>query len=296
MVSTEINIPVPWGFIAAKICGSEDKRKVLMIHGFLDNSESFSELMPLLPKSYCYVAIDLPGHGKSSHFPRNIVANFLDLVITVRIVIRFLKENPIILIGHSFGGHIATVYAQLYPSEVSRLALIECSYFNFRQIEKFQNDYRNYLESACNSLTKHLNKVPTFTYEEGLHDFLDTELREGMTRKAAESLYKRNIIRLNTEKYRTGIDPLIKYTTCNYVNTSRSYDILRNFPIACPTLSIVGLHSKLHTLRSEILPKILSIYRNGVFKFVEGGHHPQSEVANIVASLLCDFLNQKCNL
>ncbi|KAK5649158.1 hypothetical protein RI129_004050 [Pyrocoelia pectoralis] len=281
----------------AKTWGTENKHKILMIHGLLDNSESFSGLVPLLPKSYCYVAIDLPGHGKSSHFPRYAVPDFLDLVIAVRIVIGFLKDNPIILIGHSYGGHIATVYTQLYPSEVTRLVLIESSYSNFREIRTFKSYYRDYLQHVYNSLMKLSNKIPpTFMYEEGLQTFIEKRFHGGMTRKAAEKLYKRNITKLDEGTYQSKTDPLLMYTVCMFVNASRSYDILKKYPITCPTLCIVGLNSKLPILEREILTQLLNMNSRALIKFVEGGHHVQSDSPNIVAPLVHDFLNQKCNL
>ena len=40
--------------------------RVLCVHGWLDNAASFSEIAPLLP-GCDIVALDLPGHGRSSH-------------------------------------------------------------------------------------------------------------------------------------------------------------------------------------------------------------------------------------
>ena len=48
------------------------KNKVLCVHGYMDNAMSFSTLAPLLlqgPNPPHVVAVDLPGHGLSEHFP-----------------------------------------------------------------------------------------------------------------------------------------------------------------------------------------------------------------------------------
>uniref|UniRef100_A0A671YNN9 Serine hydrolase like n=1 Tax=Sparus aurata TaxID=8175 RepID=A0A671YNN9_SPAAU len=52
-----------------KVWGPDRGRPVLCLHGWADNCGSFSTLIPLLPKECRYVAVDLAGHGLSSHRP-----------------------------------------------------------------------------------------------------------------------------------------------------------------------------------------------------------------------------------
>jgi len=70
--SVELSIPTPWGSIAAKTFGSPFGKPVLAVHGWMDNAGTFDRLVPLLPKSIYFVAVDLPGHGRSSHYPNGI--------------------------------------------------------------------------------------------------------------------------------------------------------------------------------------------------------------------------------
>ncbi|KAK5649157.1 hypothetical protein RI129_004049 [Pyrocoelia pectoralis] len=297
MSSREIEIPVPWGFITAKLWGNATNRIVLMIHGRFDNLESFDALVPLLPKTYFYVAIDLPGHGKSSHFSKSVPGHLLDQLIAIRLVIRFLNENPIILIGHSFGGKISVIYSQLYPNEVSRLIIIEGSYLNFRPVEKFKSDHKDYIKQVSDSLTKiSYKRPPRFTYEQGLIRYFRKRMEGGMTKEAAERLYNRSIVSLDGGKYQTSIDPLIKYATCLYVNASSSYDIFIKHPIVCPTMYILGKQSTLPLEHKELLSKFIEMNRRGFIKFVEGGHQVQSDSPETVAPLICDFLKERCNL
>lgn len=65
----EVTFDVPWGFVAGKWYGDRNKQPVLAFHGWQDNAGTFDRLIPLLPKTISVWAIDLPGHGKSSHFP-----------------------------------------------------------------------------------------------------------------------------------------------------------------------------------------------------------------------------------
>lgn len=65
----EFKFDVPWGFIAGKWYGDRNKQPLLAFHGWQDNCGTFDRLIPLLPKTIPVLAIDLPGHGRSSHFP-----------------------------------------------------------------------------------------------------------------------------------------------------------------------------------------------------------------------------------
>lgn len=59
----EIRITVPWGFLAVKCWHSRVLKPVLVAHGLTENAGSFDRLIPLLPKEFFYVVVDLPGHG-----------------------------------------------------------------------------------------------------------------------------------------------------------------------------------------------------------------------------------------
>ena len=49
-ITKEIKIPMPWGFVAAKVYGNSTNPPVLCLHGWLDNCNTFDMLVPLLPK------------------------------------------------------------------------------------------------------------------------------------------------------------------------------------------------------------------------------------------------------
>ncbi len=68
-VGEEIQLAMPWGHVSGLAFGPPDGRPVLGVHGWQDNANSFLGLVPFLPKDVRFVAIDLPGHGFSSHLP-----------------------------------------------------------------------------------------------------------------------------------------------------------------------------------------------------------------------------------
>ncbi len=92
------------------------KRKVICLHGWLDNASSFDLLAPHIASNLdCdVVAIDHVGHGHSSHKP---YAPFHDYVFHAREIISQLgsDETGAHVIGHSMGTGIAILLAGAYP-------------------------------------------------------------------------------------------------------------------------------------------------------------------------------------
>ena len=80
----------------------------LVCAGWLDNAGSFDGLIPLLSlPSPHVVAIDLPGHGLSSHRPPGTNAVFLNYLTDVRRVV----DGEIIWLVRSLASTMTTPYA-----------------------------------------------------------------------------------------------------------------------------------------------------------------------------------------
>ena len=108
---------------AALAWGPRDGRKILALHGWLDNAASFAVLAPLLP-GLRIVALDLPGHGLSQH--RNGDAyHMVDYVLDVVGVADALGWEKFDLLGHSLGAGVATLIAGAFAERVNKLVLIE---------------------------------------------------------------------------------------------------------------------------------------------------------------------------
>ncbi|XP_074486417.1 serine hydrolase-like protein isoform X2 [Sebastes fasciatus] len=122
---SEFSVPVPWGRITGKVWGPDHGRLVMCLHGWADNCGSFSTLIPLLPKECRYVAVDLAGHGLSSHRPPGVLYSCLEYVADVRRVADALQLSKFSIIGHSMGGDIAAIFSALYPEMVDALVLLD---------------------------------------------------------------------------------------------------------------------------------------------------------------------------
>ena len=96
--------------------------RVVWLHGWARTSRDFDAAARLLSAAgVASVALDLPGFGSS---PAPSVAggarHYADLVAPV---LERLGGDPVVLVGHSFGGRVATVLAANRPELVATLVL-----------------------------------------------------------------------------------------------------------------------------------------------------------------------------
>jgi len=132
-------------------------RRILALHGWLDNCRSFHYIAPRLVENLGaqaeLVAIDLPGHGWSSHRPMDgpttilsegayYIAEVLDALgwgefATAKDDTKNEddgdddndddndNDNKVILVGHSMGGGMAVTYAGVFPEQISHVVSLD---------------------------------------------------------------------------------------------------------------------------------------------------------------------------
>jgi pimeloyl-ACP methyl ester carboxylesterase len=84
---------------------------VVFIHGLTFNRTTWHPIMDQLAGRFRCVAVDLPGHGASSGFPLSMEEALLQVYWLVS---DLGIERPVI-VGHSLGGIMATIYAATFP-------------------------------------------------------------------------------------------------------------------------------------------------------------------------------------
>ena len=127
MTATECEFELGEMHFAGKRWGNPEGRRVLALHGWLDNSASFDFLAPLLPE-LDLVCADLAGHGKSDHRCHFGAYNIWQDVGEVFAMADALGWETFSLLGHSRGAAIAMLAAGTFPERVQNLALIEGIY------------------------------------------------------------------------------------------------------------------------------------------------------------------------
>ena len=121
----EIRIQLPQGTLAARRWGDSSRRPLLALHGWLDNAASFDALAPVLADTWQVIALDLRGHGRSSHIGAGAWYHYVDYFDDIRGVLDHFGWASADLLGHSLGGTLASLFAAVYPERVGDLLLIE---------------------------------------------------------------------------------------------------------------------------------------------------------------------------
>ena len=99
---------------------------ILLLHGFSEHSGRYHHVFQsLLESNYNVFAIDLRGHGYSQG-ERGYIDSFSQYISDVDVAVKYVKKHsnlPLILLGHSMGGLIATLYAAKYQHKLNGLIL-----------------------------------------------------------------------------------------------------------------------------------------------------------------------------
>lgn len=109
--------------------GNNKGKTIVYLHGWGQNIEMMKMIADPLSDDNNIIIIDLPGFGESSE--PTYVWEHIDYVNAIKSLLDSLKVKKPILVGHSFGGELALVYATIY--DVEKLVLLDSP---FRPIKK----------------------------------------------------------------------------------------------------------------------------------------------------------------
>ena len=111
---------------AREAAGEGGPTTLLLLHGYLDCGGTFSPLVRHLPGHLRILAPDMRGHGESGRVPHSCWYHYADYVRDVRAVVDALHhEGRLVVLGHSMGGGISTLFAGTWPDQVERVILVE---------------------------------------------------------------------------------------------------------------------------------------------------------------------------
>ena len=115
------------GLITPNLSPASSNTPRLALHGWLDNAASMAGLLTALNDidPAPSLALDLPGHGLSSHTAPHYHAPFVDYLDAVLAALDTQNWAQVDLIGHSMGGGVATLFAAAFPEKVRRLVLLD---------------------------------------------------------------------------------------------------------------------------------------------------------------------------
>lgn len=292
MQPKEVRIEVPWGHVAGKWYGSDNVRPILMVHGWQDNAGSFDTLIPLLPSNLSYLAIDLPGHGLSSHLPKGCFYHSIDYVLLLENIRQHYKWNQLSLLSHSLGAVLSFVYSSLFPERVNLVGALDTL-----KILSFEPKIKDYIFRLHTykvlGLDKNLNP-PEYAYEEIAQRIRDGS-KNSIDLNKAKYLIERGTrpSTVTPNKFCFSRDIRVKYFQLYFLEQSIGLEYIKR--IKAPYLFIKGDDRDFSESQANIFEGV-DFFRqcNKQFEIlqVNGTHHLHLNTPELIAGKVSEFLQK----
>lgn len=242
--------------------GNPEGEPVLMLHGWLDNAASFIPLSALLA-DYNLVALDLPGHGFSGHFPEHSHYHFWAGVEDIELILDELAWQQCHLIGHSMGAAMATLYAGTFPDRVKTLTLIEA-------IGPLAGDADGTPDRVAQAIEQMKSHNPVQPIKPDLNVFIQARLNGHLklSENSAKLIMQRSVYKLD-DGYSWRNDKRLRHTSMVRLPEDFIVSFIKN--IGCPVLGIFatdGLFKEAHI--AERWQHVQNPYS---LLWMDGGHH-----------------------
>jgi len=119
---------------------------LVLVHGFTGAKEHWLPLMRRLAADYRVIAPDLAGWNDSERQPGTDYG-VLTQAERLRAFLEALGPDPVLMVGHSMGGHIAGLLAATHPAQVRRLVLMASAGVPFKA-----NAFTTQIEAGVNPM------------------------------------------------------------------------------------------------------------------------------------------------
>ena len=107
-----------------------DGPPLLALHGLASSAHWYDIVAPMLRDRYHIIAPDQRGHGQTTSAPSGY--DWKTLCDDLAGLLDHIGLDVVAVMGHSWGGNVATNFAAYYPGRVSRLIMIDGGFFDGR--------------------------------------------------------------------------------------------------------------------------------------------------------------------
>ncbi|CAH2987627.1 unnamed protein product [Chilo suppressalis] len=205
--STEIYVKAPWGNIAVVSWYEGSSEPVLMVHGRQDSAATFVPLVSHLPRTRQYVAVDLPGNGRSDSFPKGIMIQRYHFIAVIDYVIKHFGWKSCVYLAHSMGCEIGLFYNAVWPGVISRFVHLDAGP-SFQRLQQSYNDYERHFHNYYSNYRRY-NSDDSKVYTR--RKALDAVMRaRKMNEEQAAVILSRVLVKIGEDRYRMSWDPRMK--------------------------------------------------------------------------------------
>lgn len=275
----ETTLEIPLGRLSALRGGTGD-RKVIALHGWLDNAASFVPLAQALD-GLELLALDLPGHGRSVHLPRGTGYTFESAVHHVLDVADALGWERFALLGHSMGAGIASFIAASMPDRVERMVCIEALGALPEAVDRTASRMREAVAAVRALRSKQLRVFPS----------LEPAIRARMTANQLSEAAARLLVERGVDAvpggFRWSSDPRLTVPTFLRPTDAQVLDIVAG--IACPVLAVFAEPAQPY-LPDATRRRYVAALPQGRALFLPGTHHLHMETPAAIAGAIDAFL------
>lgn len=276
--------------ILGKWWGCRNRQPILALHGWQDNCGSFDRLCPLLPAECSVLAIDLPGHGKSSKYPQGMhYFIFWDGITLIRRIVRKYNWKNVTLLGHSLGGALTFMYAASFPDDVHKLINIDIAGPTVRSVKRMAENTGRSVDKFLDYETLPDSKQPCYSYNEMVKLVLDAY--DGSVDEPSVKILMKRGMRPNRDGFLFARDLRLKVSTMGLFTAEQTLTYARL--IRCKVLNIravPGMKFESPQFYKEVIDTLKENASQVVYLEVPGTHHLHLVTPERVAPHISQFL------
>jgi esterase len=244
--------------------GTADDTTLVLLHGLQDCAANWDGAADRLADRFRVITLDLRGHGDSERSAEGAYSQ-ADFSNDIGRLLDGLDLREVVLVGHSYGGNLATAYASANPDRIAALVVVDS-------------------DIAANSQgePEHASAVPWRSPAEVI-DYLGT-LQPYATTATIEHQATRLTTKLSGGKRVLKADQAVVEA---HVRTNLQVEWSR---LRCPTLVLRGRASTVLDHQAAVALKE-AISGSRIAELEGAGHWPHQEVPGAFDSTLRWFLN-----
>jgi len=256
--------------------GHGNARRVLCVHGWLDNANSFLPLMPLLDDADV-VAIDLPGHGHSEHLSQlshYALDQYVSVILEAADALGW--DEPFHLLGHSLGGCIAPLCAAAAPKSISGLTLIDAA----GPVAESADALPDRLQRHHRDFTEHPKRTPR-VYR-SIDDAVETRLKANKMKRDSARLIVERQLRATDNGFQWRFDPKLRIASVRYFTEEQVHTVLQ--AVRCPVHCILAEDG--YIVARKGYRERLNCFADLTLSTLPGNHHLHLDTPQVVASAI----------
>ena len=271
--------------------GHNKKLHILALHGWMDNCASFDALSQSLVEKLSsganavdidFVAIDLPGHGHSSHKsldgPSSVLAEYCYYVFEI---VRLLQWKPedLTIIGHSMGGSVGVMFAAAFP--VEGLILLDTLGPMPKPAKAVSKSLRSHIKIRAQG------KMPSSVYpsfEKAVETRISTPGvlfpgKQYISESTATALVRRGSVIADNGQLQFRHDQRLNWPSMLFLTESQLeqmyMDIANQKTSTCLLLAVDGM-----PFPEDKVSRVRSLLKPNLYKSLPGSHHFHSDPDN----------------